>query len=397
MRLGFLNTHPIQYCTPLFRELAKRPDVELKVYYCHDASHTEHSQAGFGVEFQWDISLFGGYDHTFLENVASKPSISGFWGLDVPAIGRQVDEDKLDALIVNGWHYKAAFQAMLAGWKRRLPILLRSDSQLGTSRATSILAAKRIAYPRFIKRAAGFLAAGTLAKEYLRHYGAAENRIFIVPHCVDDQRIRAEAETLFPMRPAIRAAWDIREEQLALVFAGKFLDVKRPMDFIQSIQQMAEKDRCIVGLMIGDGPLRRDCEAYVRQNAVPIRFTGFLNQSEMVRGYVAGDALLLASQSETWGLVVNEAMLCKLPCFVSAGVGCAPDLIQYGITGATFPVGDPTACAEQLLEFCTLERLRQMGRNARAVCERFSAEHVAGRLVDACKSVLNHDASRMCA
>src|SRR6185437_2114452 len=170
IRLGFLTTHPIQYTTPLFRKLAARSDVDLRVYYCHNATPQEQSAAGFGVPFEWDIGLLGGYEHTFLENVAARPATSGFWGMDVPGIGGQIEQDKLDALLINGWHFKGAFQAMFAGRRHRVPILLRSDSHLLTARSRITLAVKSLTYPRFIRRADGFLAAGQLAKNYFLHY-----------------------------------------------------------------------------------------------------------------------------------------------------------------------------------------------------------------------------------
>ena len=53
-------------------------------------------------------------------------------------------------------------------------------------------------------------------------------------------------------------------------------------------------------------------------------------------------------ETETWGLVVNEAMACGLPAVVSEGVGCAPDLIVAGETGEMFPMGDTDALADAM-------------------------------------------------
>src|SRR5206468_2285855 len=98
------------------------------------------------------------------------------------------------------------------------------------------------------------------------------------------------------------------------------------------------RDARVVGLMVGDGPLRDQCESLVEDTDVPIRFTGFLNQSEIVQAYLAADALVLPSDGEeTWGLVVNEAMSCGRPCIVSDCVGCGPDLVAPGTTGFVFP------------------------------------------------------------
>ncbi|MFV9507628.1 MAG: glycosyltransferase, partial [Oscillochloridaceae bacterium umkhey_bin13] len=66
----------------------------------------------------------------------------------------------------------------------------------------------------------------------------------------------------------------------------------------------------------------------------------------------AADLLVLPSDgSETWGLVVNEAMACGLPALVSDQVGCAPDLIIPDQTGTTFPHGDVSALVAQLLTY----------------------------------------------
>jgi glycosyltransferase involved in cell wall biosynthesis len=72
--------------------------------------------------------------------------------------------------------------------------------------------------------------------------------------------------------------------------------------------------------------------------------------------YAASDLLVLPSDhQETWGLVVNEAMACGLPAVVSDAVGCGPDLIEAGRTGAVFPLGDTTALAEAVRSTLALE------------------------------------------
>src|SRR5262249_55832183 len=70
-------------------------------------------------------------------------------------------------------------------------------------------------------------------------------------------------------------------------------------------------------------------------------FVGFLNQSEISRAYVAADCLILPSDAqETWGLVVNEAMVSGLPCIVSNACGCVEDLVQPIRPDLSYPVGD---------------------------------------------------------
>jgi len=80
----------------------------------------------------------------------------------------------------------------------------------------------------------------------------------------------------------------------------------------------------------GDGALRGGLEAdAARTPSVGLRVLGLQSQKALSRWYHASDLLLLPSRhSETWGLVVNEALHHGVPCVVSARVGCAPDLID---------------------------------------------------------------------
>jgi glycosyltransferase involved in cell wall biosynthesis len=70
---------------------------------------------------------------------------------------------------------------------------------------------------------------------------------------------------------------------------------------------------------------------------------GFQNQRRLSRYYHAADLLVLPSHSETWGLVVNEALHHGVPVVVSDRVGCAPDLVENGQTGEVFASGSAAA------------------------------------------------------
>ena len=84
MRIGFLVSHPIQYYTPIFRELAKRCD--LTVFFAHRQTAAGQAKAGYGVAFEWDVDLLSGYQSRFLTNVARQPSTDAFSGCDTPGI-----------------------------------------------------------------------------------------------------------------------------------------------------------------------------------------------------------------------------------------------------------------------------------------------------------------------
>ena len=140
--------------------------------------------------------------------------------------------------------------------------------------------------------------------------------------------------------------------------------------------------------MVGDGPLRARCEELARERRVPIRFTGFLNQSQIIKAYVVSDALVLPS-GETWGLVVNEAMACARPCIVSDQVGCGPDLVIPQKTGAVFPLGDVDALANSILQLAgNPERMISMGIDARSRLMSYSVERAVDGIVESLAATL---------
>jgi glycosyltransferase involved in cell wall biosynthesis len=386
-RVAIVSTHPIQYQTPWFRALARQRDVAIQVLYCHKAGPQDQAKAGFGVEFDWDVPLLDGYDWEFLPNVASKPGM-GFWGIDTPELSQRIARRDYDAVVLNGWHFKSAWQAMQACWRTGVPAMVRSDSHLRTPRRAVTIGAKWPIYRLFIPRLGGCLAVGTLSREYFLHYGAKPGRVFEVPHVVDADRISSQASALMKKRTELRQKWDLPEEDIVFLFAGKMIGVKRPLDFVRSIGRACRRGARVSGLMVGDGPLRSACADVAKESGAPIRFTGFLNQSEIVAAYVAADALVLPSEWETWGLVVNEAMVCGRPCFLSDQVGCVPDLIEESGTGVSYPCGDVDRLAALLQQYANRDTLQVMGEYARRKIDAFSPQAAADRLIAAVRGII---------
>jgi glycosyltransferase involved in cell wall biosynthesis len=388
-RLAIVSTHPIQYHGPWFRRLASEPGLSIEVFFCHNATAQEQADAGFGVEFDWDVSLLEGYPYRFLQSVARQPGIGGFSGLDTPEIKDIIVRERFDAVMINGWHYKSAWQAMRACWQTGTPVMVRSDSHLHTERPLLKRIAKRPFYSWFISRLDACLPVGKWSSDYFLHYGAGPERVFIVPHVVDTDYFESQLQRLTPQRETLRAQWGLDPSAVVFLFAGKFIDKKRPLDFVQAVGEAAKSGSQVAGLMVGDGPLRSACEEVVRNNQLPIKFAGFLNQSQVSTAYVAAEALILPSDGgETWGLVVNEAMACGVPCFVSDKVGCGPDMVITGETGAVFSVGDTKALGALLSEFAAnRKQMNWMRGQARKQAQKYTVSVAVDRIVQAVETV----------
>ena len=343
-RLGVLASHPIQYQAPLFRELALH--VDLRVYFAHRQTAQGQATAGFGVEFDWDVDLLGGYEHRFLQNRSRRPGVSDFFGCDTPAIADEIRDGKFDAFLVTGWYLKCYWQAIRACHRFNVPVMVRGDSQLGTPRGWLKKRVKEFIYPRLLQQFDAFLYVGRKNKLYLEHYGVTSERLFFSPHCIDNTGFASLAKKIDREQSRLRIG--ITPDQSAVLFIGKFLEIKRPLDMVLALRALRSRGMNVCGVFVGDGPLRVFLETFGRDSNVPLTFLGFRNQTELPEAYVIADVLLLPSESETWGLVVNEALACGTPVVVSDAAGCAPDLVIEGQTGSIFPKGDTAALADAL-------------------------------------------------
>ena len=91
-------------------------------------------------------------------------------------------------------------------------------------------------------------------------------------------------------------------------------------------------------VLVGEGPEHARIEKFVQENQLVKKVTllPFKTQSELKEVYHKADLLILSSSSETWGLVINEAMACGVPVIASDQCGATHTLVKEGVTGFSF-------------------------------------------------------------
>ncbi|SKA37213.1 Glycosyltransferase involved in cell wall bisynthesis [Enhydrobacter aerosaccus] len=362
MRIGFLVSHPIQYLTPLFRELDKRCD--LTVYFAHRQTAEQQADSGFGVAFEWDLDLLSGYRSEFLSNISGTPSPDTFWGCNTPDIARRISDGRFDAFIVPGWALWSYWQATIACRRNGVPVLVRGDSQLVTQRGGVMRLVKELVFPQVLRCFDGFLYVGQRNRDYLIHYGVPAERLFFSPHCVDNDAFKKASEAARHLRPEPPPS-----DRPRLLFVGKLIPRKNPLDLLRAAALLQKRGVAVEVLFAGSGDLADELADFAKTAGLAVQFLGFANQTQLPAIYAAADVIVLPSRIETWGLVVNEAMACGLPAIVSDAVGCAPDLVETGRTGAVHRLGDIPALAEAIETVLHADRPAQR----RNVAERIAA------------------------
>lgn len=339
LRVTLFTTHPIQTQVPWFRALHQHPDVALTVYYEHIPEPAEQGR-GFDVPFTWDIPLLEGYDWQ-----VRPERLSSTWQY-LPVLRSTLQKHTPDVAIVAGWQHPFLRAATLQARWHGVPVLGRGDSNALKPRSPLIQLLHRF----YLQLFDGFLVVGKANERFYKMHGVSRRRLYAAPASVDNARFAQACRALTPRQDTLREEYRVPPEAFCVLFAGKFIEKKRPLDVLRAVALAQHtSSRPLHALMVGDGRLLASARELADQQAIPATFTGFLNQTEISEAYTMADVLVLPSDyDETWGLVVNEAMVCGTPAILSDRVGSAEDLIIPGVTGYTVPFADVEALARRV-------------------------------------------------
>ena len=391
IKLAVFSPYPIQYYIPWFKGLAQQEGIDLKVYYGFIPSEKQQGY-GFNASFKWDVPMFEGYKWKIVPNARKKPGFNSFFASSTPGITKVFAEDRPDAVVLIGWSFLPLVQALMACRKLKIPTIVRGDSNNLKKRNFLV----KLIHLNLLSKYDAFLAVGKLNRKFYLDYGVPADSIFQARHFVDNGFFEARLNEIKDARPTIRNKWKIPENATCFLFCGKLQEKKRVFDLLKAFEKAFSKNSSIHLLISGDGELTREAKDFVMEKKLPVTFTGFLNQTEIVKAYLAADCLVLPSDhGETWGLVVNEAFVCGLPAIVSDRVGCGPDLVLDGVTGYIFPFGDINALAGMFLK-CASDKVKlaQMGKQAKELIANYSAENTVKGTIEAVRYVLKGEGEK---
>lgn len=360
--VAYFLTHPIQYQSPLIRRLCAA-GIKLHVYYATDATSKPHFDPGYDRQFDWDVPLLDGYPFTVLNT--SEPSGNRFAlaRLFRAQVACLLDAHKPTCVWVHGWNHPFVVAAWRAARDRNLPILLRGETSRRSIRGGKIgRILHRFYYSRRFRHISAFLPLGTLNERLYLSYGVHPQRIFLMPHAVDNAFFQKRASEAHLRRDAVRASLGLDPSSVLILFCGRLAPEKDIFTLINAVGKLNRGNSRSVLLLAGDGLLRQELEALASRVAPgAVTFLGFRNQTELPALYDLCDVFVLPSKFEPWGLVVNEVMNAGKPVIVSDQVGCGPDLVHQGENGGVFRAGDVDDLCAKLRPWLEDRNLRQNG------------------------------------
>jgi glycosyltransferase involved in cell wall biosynthesis len=251
------------------------------------------------------------------------------------ALDRQLQElleqRRPSAIVSVGWADRAYQRLLLQAHRRRIPLLIVSDSRLRDQpRSPLTEGLKR----QLLRGYAAAMVAGSESRAYLHRLGFPAGGIFEPWDVVDNRFFEQAAAEAGPRQPRF-------------LCVSRLVPKKNHQGLLQAFATYQRQGGGWGLQLVGSGPLLPAIEAQVAALPAPgrVQLLPFCQLPELGRLYGQASAFVLASTSDQWGLVVNEAIAAGLPALVSEACGCAADLIGHDVSGWCFDPQQPHALA----------------------------------------------------
>lgn len=311
----FITTIPAFYKISLFNEIAKREPI-----YVFFTSSMEPSR---NKDFVKGELMF---DHTFLPK--------GFWN-QIKAMKFFMNQTTYEEVVFGGWDSLIYWVIALFSPKHKNSCII--ESSIYESKTTGL---KGLIKKTFMNRLRKVYPSGFLQEELIEALNFKGERIVYGGCGILNYQ---------PQPPYIP-----RNEVKNFIYVGRLIPEKN----LELLIHVFNKKPHLSLTVIGFGVLEDALKIIANAN---ISFTGAIDNEKLPAYYQQADVFILPSKSETWGLVVEEALNNGTPVIVSDRVGCRKDLVNEN-TGLVFNYDSEQSLSDvidSICEIATYNKLRK--------------------------------------
>lgn len=290
---------------------------------------------------------------------------------------RHIRRERPDLIIFHGYALPSFLAAIVYCILAGIKYGFFSDANALQEHRTDRSSLKKILLVFFVRHAYLLFFSSTMNRRYWEKVGGTSEQFVPLWFPVNSEKIQKQL-TDRTVLSSLRGRYLNPTDRL-IIYCGRFAADKGGVDtLLRAMAALPERYKII---LVGDGPQRTELEALSASVGINDRvwFLGSLPNEQAILHIAASDLLVLPSNQEAFGLVLNEAIAAGLPVIASDIVGAAYDLIDEGKNGFIFPRGDHAKLAEAILKCENLKR-DDIETKRKEVIERFSFEQSAKSL-----------------
>lgn len=218
----------------------------------------------------------------------------------------------VDVVVLGGWESPAYWQLLFLAWLFKKGTVGFYESTLATQSFPGGLIARARSF--FFNALDVVVVPGPAAEEALRHMGVPASSVVTGFNAVDSDAFAA-------VRQAPDAANGHR-----FLYVGQLIPRKRVDAIIGAFAEITRPQDSLT--IVGRGELRGQLARRARELGVAdqVNWIDFVANSILPNYMAQADTLVLASDEEVWGLVVNEALAAGLQTVITRNCGVVPSV-----------------------------------------------------------------------
>jgi glycosyltransferase involved in cell wall biosynthesis len=306
LRCAIVPPAPAPYREPLFRALATRNDLDIRVIY------QSSGLPSWDVAADW-FTLDHAYPATHLRSWQhSRPGRSPIvWPRRLERALTRFDAD----CVVASEYGPASLRALR--WTRRHGRAFAVFTEV-TPQMEQALSPAQLRLHRWIAgRADAVIAVSSAARDRVLRWGVPADRVAVALQSADLTPIR----TAVAARPAANGA-------LPVLGVGRLVPDKNFATLLEAAARVEEGQVRVE--IAGGGPLEPELRQLAQRLGIPVRFHGHVSPAELPQLYAAAEIYALLSTYEPFGVSAREAAAAGLPIICSRVAGAAGDVVVDG-------------------------------------------------------------------
>jgi glycosyltransferase involved in cell wall biosynthesis len=334
------------------------------------------------------IELFAGR-RAYLQAVAD----GRLWAKTADVLSREAP----NVIAVAGWAFAESVASIAWAHRRRIPVVLMSDSQRHDAPRARY---REHVKSRIVRACHAALVGGREHGAYVRQLGMAVDRVFYGYDVVDNDHFQKGADRARASGAELRRMLGLPERYL--LASGRFMEKKNFPRLVAAFgAALAHDSNGYHLVMLGDGPERSAICSAIRQARLESRvhLHGFQPYARLPIYYGLSEAFVHVSLVEQWGLVINEAAAAGLPLIVSRPCGAASELVEDGANGFLVEPADTSSISAALAAVmqAPVEERGAMGLRSRRIVAEWGPDRFADGLARAADAAMAAPGGRLSA